>query len=342
MNFLSDNAAPAHPLILQALSDVDSVDNHGYGDDAQTLALTQELSALFETQVTVFPVVTGTAANALAMATLCPPHGAILCHRDAHLETDECGAPEFFTAGAKLRAIAGDAGKLTPDGLREALATYHDMVHMVVPKVLSITQSSELGRVYQPEEVRALADAAKTRRLFVHMDGARFANAVAALGCAPGDITWKAGVDVLSFGATKNGALAAEAVVFFDADLACDFEFRRKRSGHLLSKLHYVSAQLSAYVRGGLWLELAAHANAAAAIVARGAGTRLAYQVEANEVFITLSNAQKASLKAQGFQFYDWGSQTDTLARFVTSWATPLDHCEALAEALNALEDDAV
>jgi threonine aldolase len=338
MNFLSDNAAPAHPHILQALSDVNSVDNHGYGEDGQTQALTQQLSALFETQVTVFPVVTGTAANALAMATLCPPHGAILCHRDAHLETDECGAPEFFTAGAKLRPIAGDAGKLTPETLQEALATYHDMVHMVVPHVLSITQSSELGRVYQPEEVKALVDVAKSRRLFCHMDGARFANAVAALGCRPAEITWKAGIDVLSFGATKNGALAAEAVVFFDPNLSRDFEFRRKRSGHLLSKLQYVSAQLSAFVRDGLWLELAAHANAAAAVVARGAGKRLAYPVEANEAFITLSDAQKAVLKAQGFDFYDWGSQTDTLARFVTSWATPLDHCEALAKALQTLD----
>lgn len=338
MNFLSDNAAPAHPKILQALSDVNSVDNHGYGDDAQTQALTQQLSALFETQVTVFPVVTGTAANALAMATLCPPHGAILCHRDAHLETDECGAPEFFTAGAKLRAIPGDAGKLTPEALQETLATYHDMVHMVVPHVLSITQSSEVGRVYQPKEVRALVDVAKSRKLYCHMDGARFANAVAALGCSPAELTWKAGIDVLSFGATKNGALAAEAVVFFDPNLARDFEFRRKRSGHLLSKLHYVSAQLSAYVRGDLWLELAAHANAGAAILARGAGKRLAYPVEANEAFVTLSDAQKAALKTQGFQFYDWGSQTDTLARFVTSWATPLDHCEALAKALHTLD----
>lgn len=334
MNFLSDNAAGAHPSVLAALSRVNALENHGYGEDTETQALTKRLSDVFEKDLAVFPVVTGTAANALAMATLCPPHGAILCHGDAHLETDECGAPEFFTAGAKLRAVAGEAGKLTPEALCETLATYHDMVHMVVPSVLSITQSSELGRVYTPSEIGALTAAAKQKSLFCHMDGARFANAVAALGCTPAQATWKAGIDVLSFGATKNGALAAEAVVFFDQSLARDFEFRRKRSGHLLSKLHFVSAQLNAYLAGDLWLSLARHANQGAAVIARGAGSRLVYPVEANEVFVTLSAAQKGALRKDGFHFYDWGSQTDTLVRFVTSWTTPLAHCNALSQAL--------
>lgn len=337
MNFLSDNAAPAHPKILEALTRVNAAANHGYGEESETAALTAQMRDVFECDLTVFPVVTGTAANALAMATLCPPHGAILCHGDAHLETDECGAPEFYTAGAKLRALPGHEGKLRPEDVAQALRSYHDMVHMVVPTVLSITQSSEMGRVYTPLEVAALADVAASRKMHVHMDGARFANAVSALGCRPADVTWKAGVDVLSFGATKNGALAAEAVIFFNQDLVRDFEFRRKRAGHLLSKLHYVSAQLSAYLENDLWLELAAHANAQAAVIAAAAGSRLAYRAQANEVFIHLSDTQKQEIRESGFEFYDWGYEGEGLARFVTAWSTPPGHAAALAKALLAL-----
>lgn len=334
MNFLSDNAAPAHPKILDALVRVNAADNHGYGEESETAALMARLRDVFECELKVFPVVTGTAANALAMATLCPPHGAILCHGDAHLETDECGAPEFYTAGAKLRAIPGDKGKLLPGHVAQCLRTYHDMVHMVVPTVLSITQSSELGRVYSAGEVAALAQVAAAKNMHVHMDGARFANAVAALGCSPADITWRAGVDVLSFGATKNGALAAEAVIFFNQDLVRDFEFRRKRAGHLLSKLHYVSAQLNAFLEGDLWLSLAAHANAQAAAIAAAAGPRCAYRADANEVFIHLSDTEKQNIRESGFEFYDWGYEGEGLARFVTAWSTPQEHTAALAETL--------
>lgn len=336
MNFLSDNAAGAHPDILASLSRVNDVDNHGYGDEAETKALEMRLQEVFETSsLAVYPVITGTAANALAMATLCPPHGAILCHSAAHLETDECGAPEFFTAGAKLRLVEGEGGKITPEALERTLSSYIDMVHMVVPHVVSITQSSEFGRVYSPDEIAALSDVAKRRGLRLHMDGARFANGVAALGCSPADMTWRAGIDVLCLGATKNGAIAAEAVIFFNKDLAKDFEFRRKRGGHLLSKLHYISAQLNAYFGDNLWLNLASHANDMAAIVAKGALNTLAYDVEANEVFVRLNDAQKQDLRAQGFQFYDWGSQSDDLARFVTSWNTQEKDAEALAKALD-------
>lgn len=336
MNFLSDNASAAHPAILDALIRVNEIENHGYGDESETRRLKTVLSDVFETQVWVYPVVTGTAANALTMATLCPPHGAIVCHSDAHLETDECGAPEFFTSGSKVKAIPGEGGKLTPDALDQTLGQYHDMVHMVVPSVLSITQSTEWGLVYSSQEVSALCDIAKRNNLFCHMDGARFANAVAHLNAAPSQITWRSGIDVLSFGATKNGAIAAEAVVFFNEELVRDFEFRRKRSGHLLSKQHYVSAQLNAYLEDGLWLDLARHSNAAASQIADAAGLKLHYPAQANEVFVGLSADEKSALRAQGFAFYDWGAKSDDLARFVMSWTTKQKDTDALSAALRA------
>lgn len=337
MNFLSDNTAGAHPAILAALSAVNETDNHGYGAEAETRALNDALSTLFETQVWAFPVVTGTAANALIMATLCPPHGAILCHSDAHLETDECGAPEFYTAGAKLKSVSGKDGKMTPDDLAAALAGYHDMVHMVVPTVFSLTQSTELGRVYSIDEISALCALAKSRGLFCHMDGARFANAAAHLGCTPAQMTWRSGIDALSFGATKNGALAAEVAIFFKEDLVRDFEFRRKRSGHLLSKQHFVSAQLKAYLADDLWLSLAQRSNALAKQIAQAAGEKLRYPTQANEVFITLCDTSKEQLRQQGFAFYDWGAATDSLGRFVTSWNTDASSVDLLSKALKEL-----
>lgn len=334
MNFLSDNTAGAHPAILSALSAVNNIDNHAYGDEAATHALNDTLSELFETQVWAFPVVTGTAANALIMASLCPPHGAILCHSDAHMETDECGAPEFFTAGAKLKSVPGTDGKMTPDDLAAALAGYHDMVHMVVPSVFSLTQSSELGRVYSVAEVSALCSVAKDKGLFCHMDGARFANAMSHLDCSAAEMTWRNGIDALSFGATKNGALAAEVAIFFNHDLVRDFEFRRKRSGHLLSKQHFVSAQINAYLADGLWLSLARHSNGLAEQIAQAAGEKLRYPTQANEVFITLCDDQKERLRQQGFAFYDWGAANDRLGRFVTSWKTDASSANLLSKAL--------
>src|SRR6185312_1799022 len=247
----------------------------------------------------VFPVATGTAANALALAALTPPWGAIYCHEAAHIQSDECGAPEFFAAGAKLLPLAGEDAKLMPATVEAALLE-RGVVHHVQPSALSISQATEAGTLYRPAEIAALGALARRHGLALHMDGARFANAVAALGCAPADLTWRAGVDALSFGATKNGALAAEAVIFFDPAKAADLAYRRKRAGHLFSKMRFLSAQLDAYLADGLWLRNARHANAMAARLGQGLarlpGARLVHPVEANEVFVELAEASIAAL----------------------------------------------
>lgn len=328
MNFLSDNAYGAYPEILKALVDAAEGPAQSYGGDPLSEAVQDELSAVFEKNVAAFPVISGTAANALAIATLCPPHGAIFCHAEAHIAVDECGAPEFFTHGAKLVPLEGTDGKVTPAGLERALTHFlKGFVHHAQPAVLSLTQSTELGTAYTPGEIVELSTTAKAHGLKVHMDGARFANAQAGLGCSAADITWKAGVDVLSFGATKNGALGAEAVVFFDPKDVRDFEYRRKKSGHLISKMRFVSAQLAAYLKDGLWLRRAAIANTAATRLAEGLaglpGVEIVHPVDANAVFVRLPEGMAARLREDGAQFYDWGPPADRLIRLVTSFATP-------------------
>ena len=337
MDFTSDNAYGAAPPILEALIAASGGAAPAYGDDALTARLQQHFSKLFERDVAIFPVVTGTAANCLALATLVPPHGAILCHESAHIEDDECGAPEFFTHGAKLVRVGGRDGKLTPGGLEEALTRYRlGDVHQVQPAALSVAQPTEAGTCYRADEIAALARVAHARRMAVHMDGARFANAVAFLGASPADVTWRAGVDALSFGATKGGALAAEAVVFFDPKLAGDLVFRRKKSGHLLSKMRFVSAQLHAYLADDLWLKLARRANALAEILARGfesvPGATLAHPVEANAVFVWLPDAVVAHLRAEGASFYGWSASQGgrTMIRLITSFATQEEDIERL------------
>jgi threonine aldolase len=336
VRFYSDNTASACPEILAALSAV----NHGrakaYGDDEWTQRLDGALGQYFGTQVKAFAVSTGTAANSLSLATLSPPYGAIYAHEEAHIINDECGAPEFFSSGARLVIVGGPNGKLTPETLRESLDSHPVSVHSNQPAAVSITQATEVGTAYRPDEIAALTDFAHRRNLKVHMDGARFANAVEFLGCSPADVTWRAGVDVLSFGATKNGALAAEAVVFFNRDLVRDFELRRKRAGHLISKSRYVSAQLLAYVEGDLWLRNAARANAFARQIGAAAGDALLYPVEANELFLQLGNSGKQRLRDAGFEFYDWGSETSGKARFVVSWDQPESDVIALCRALPA------
>jgi threonine aldolase len=259
--FKSDNTAPVAPQILDALREANTGFARGYGDDPLSEQLDARFSTLFERPVRVFPVTTGTAANALALATLVPPYGAVLTHSEGHIVRDECGAPEFMSGGARLMLIEGIGAKVTAAALGGVLDANPTSVHTVQPRALSITQATELGTVYRPDELAALCTLAHSRGLAVHMDGARFANAVASLGCSPAEATWRAGVDVLSFGATKNGAMAAEAVVFFKPELIADFEFRRKRAAHLISKMRYISAQLLAYIEDDLWLTLAAHAN---------------------------------------------------------------------------------
>jgi threonine aldolase len=307
-----------------------------YGGDEITQALSAVADEVFGTQVTIFPVTTGTAANALALSQIVPPYGAVYCHDTAHIVTDECGAPEFFTGGAKMMGLPAADGKIKPEQVASAIAFAQDMgVHHVKPGALSLSQATEWGTVYELTEVAALAAVARQHGLPVHMDGARFANALVRLGCTAAEATWKSGVDILSLGATKNGALCAEAVVFFNRGQARDFERRRKQAGHLWSKLRFVSAQLLAYFENELWLVNARHANAMASALARGlrgvAGASLLQSVDANEVFVALPEATVAALERQGFGFYRWPlcvTSQGVAIRLVTSYATPQAHVD--------------
>jgi len=334
VRFYSDNTATACPEILAAITEANQGLAVAYGDDPWTQRLDAVLGGFFGAGVRAFAVATGTAANALSLATLCPPYGGIYSHEQAHIATDECGAPGFFTGGAQLALVRGEHGKLLPATFAAALSARPVDVHSVQPAALSLTQATELGTVYRREEIAELCRLAHGRGLKVHMDGARFANALAFLDCHPADITWRAGVDVLSFGATKNGALAAEAVVFFDSDLVRDFELRRKRAGHLLSKSRYVAAQLLAYVESGVWKRNAERTNRLAQDIGRAAGASLLHPVEANEVFVKLGVQRRQGLRAAGFEFYDWGAEAAGEARFVVSWDQPEADVPALCAAL--------
>jgi threonine aldolase len=340
-SFASDNVAPAAPEVMAALARVNQGSVHSYGDDPETRRLATMARERFETELTIFPVATGTAANALALAVLAPPFGAIYCHEAAHVNTDECGAPEFYTGGAKLLPFASPDGKLSAGQLGAPIAHAREMgVHHVVPAAISISQATEWGTVYGPEELRTLTAAAHQHGLRVHMDGARFANAVAHLGCTPAEASWKSGIDVLTLGATKNGALAAEAVIFFNPDMAHDFELRRKRAGHLWSKLRYLSAQLCAYLENDLWLRHGRHANALATRLAQGLtqrGITLVQAVEANEVFAVMTVKMITALRAQGFEFYEWPAarvDNQPIVRLVTAYDMAPTDIDALLAAI--------
>ena len=333
MRFFSDNAASVHPAVLEAMSTCNRVDT-AYDGDAISTSLDTVMSDLFETDVTALWVATGTAANSLALASLCPPYGSVLCHRDAHIQNDECGAPEFYTHGAKLALIDGDGAKVTADALKAKLAATPGGVHWAQPHALSITNATEYGRVYAPDEVAALGEIAKAQGLGFHMDGARFANAIVTLGCAPADVTWRAGIDVLSFGFTKNGGMSAECLVYFDRDKAKGVAERRKRAGHLLSKGRYMAAQIVALLQDGVWLDNARAANAGAQKLGAACGARLFQPVEANEVFARMTPDEAARLRAQGFDFYDWAEGE---VRFVVSWDQPAAEIDAFAAAIAAL-----
>jgi threonine aldolase len=334
MRFFSDNAAAACPEVMAAIAAANRLDT-AYDGDAWSRRLNGAFSDLFGTEVEALWVATGTAANSLALAALCPPYGSILCHRDAHIQTDECGAPEFYTLGAKLLLGEGEGAKLTPDIVTALLATVRDDVHQVQPHALSITNATEYGCVYTPDETAALGDLAKTRGLGFHLDGARFANAVASLGCAPADLTWRTGVDALSFGFVKNGGLGAECLIYFNKELAAATRIRRKRAGHLLSKGRYLAAQILAMLEGDVWLRNARAANDGATRLAEAAGAeRLLLPVQANEVFIRVSADEAAALRGQGFDFYDWGPGE---ARLVTCWDSDAAQIDALAAAIRAL-----
>lgn len=336
MQFFSDNATPVCPEVMAAIAAADQAD-FGYDGDAWSGRLDQAFSALFDAPVKALWVTTGTAANGIALACLCPPYGGVICHEEAHIVVDECGAPGFYTHGAALMTLPGSGAKLSPDAVKDRLGAIRPHVHQVPARAISITQASEYGLAYTPDEVAALGAVARDHGLGLHMDGARFANAVAFLGCHPADLTWRAGVDIVSFGCVKNGGMIGEAIVFFGAqaqDRAAQAERWRKRGGHLLSKGRYLAAQLLAIVEGDLWLSNARAANAAARSLADAASGRLLHPVETNELFIRLTHDEAARLRAAGFDFYDWG---EGAARLVTNWSQDKDGVQPMAEALKAL-----
>ncbi|MBL8424457.1 MAG: low specificity L-threonine aldolase [Candidatus Accumulibacter phosphatis] len=322
-HFASDNYAGICPEALAALLAANDGHVRSYGDDEWTLQAADRLRELFETDCDVYFVFNGTAANSLALAALCQSYHSVICHHLAHVETDECGAPEFFSNGAKLLAVGGEQGKLTPAALVEAVTRRSD-IHHPKPKVVTVTQATEVGTVYRPDELRALADAAHERGLRVHMDGARFANAVAGLGLSPAEMTWRAGVDVLCFGGTKMGLPVGEAVVFFDRRLAEDFSYRCKQAGQLASKMRFLSAPWLGILENGTWLRHAAHANAMARRLAAGvaevAGLPALFPVDANGVFVRLPGRIEEGLRERGWLFYNFIGAGG--ARFMCGWDT--------------------
>jgi len=340
MRFASDNWFGAAPQIMDAVVQANGGIAAAYGDDEGNRRVEARLAEIFEHEVRVFPVITGTAANALSLSLLTPPWGAIFCHASAHVIADECGATELHSGGAKLIGIEGEGSKIDPAGLIRALEGHiAGNAHQVQPAALSITQATELGQVYRPDEIRSLTRIARSRGMRVHMDGARFTNALVSGTATPAELTWKAGVDVLSFGATKNGALGAEAVVLFDTGLAEALRYRRMRGGHLVSKGRFIAAQLEAYLKDDLWLGLARHANAMARRLADGIEgspvARLAYPVPANEVFAILRRDADARLKAAGSIYHEWiwdkpadMGEDEIMIRLVTAFATEQDEVD--------------
>jgi threonine aldolase len=333
MRFVSDNAAAAHPKVIESIVESNRLDT-AYDGDEWSRRLDGAFSDLFETEVRAFWVTTGTAANCLALAALCPPYRGIFCHREAHIETDEAGAPGFFTGGAKLILLDGPGAKIDANLVTAGCERIWKDVHQVQPAAISITNATEYGRVYPAAEVAELGRLAAERGFGLHRDGARLANALATTGESPADATWRAGVHSLSFGFIKNGGLNAEALILFRTELADEIAVRRKRAGHLLSKGRMLAAQILAMLEDDLWLDNARVANAAAQKLASAAPQRLVYPVEANEVFFNVTAEESAALRAQGFDFYDWRAGE---IRLVTSWDQPGEAIEQLGAAIAAL-----
>lgn len=337
MDFLSDNAAGVHESVLAAIAAAAPAQPMGYDSDPWSARLDAAFSALFETPVRAFAVPSGTAANALSLACLVPPWGGVLAHAQAHVEADEAGAVAFFAHGATHILVEAPHGKLSVEALDAVMARRRGDVHQVQPAALTLTNATESGTVYAPAEVAALAGWARARGLGVHMDGARLANAVAHLGCTPAEISWRAGVDILSFGCIKNGGMSAEAIVVFRPGLADTLPVRRKRAGMMPSKGRFAAAQVLALVESGAWFANARAANAGAARLAAAAPHRLLHPVEANALFVRLSAAEKAALRAEGFAFYDWEADGPDAARLVVRWDQDAAVIEALAARLAAL-----
>lgn len=340
MFFTSDNASGVPPQIMAALARANDGYAMPYGNDAIMARLRDRIREVFEApEAAVYLVASGTAANSLSIASYCPPWGAIFCHTHAHIAEDECGAPEFFTHGAKLVLVSGDHGRIAPEALAQALASTGGSVHGVQKGMLSLTNVTEAGTVYTPAQIAALTALAHAEGLPCHLDGARFANALVATGASPAEMTWKAGIDVVSLGGTKNGLINVEAVVFFDPAKAWEFELRRKRGGHLLSKGRYLAAQVEAWLEDGLWLDLARHANAMGARLAEGIvavpGASLFQPVEANILFPQWNIGTHVRLQTAGAAYYEVPApEAHEAARLVTSWATTEGDVDAFLAAL--------
>ena len=336
IKFASDNVAGACPEVLDAVLKANDGDSTPYGNDQISADLQKKFSELFEKDVIVFPTASGTAANALALATMTPSYGNIYCHKLSHINTDECGAPEFYTGGGKLVTLNGINGKITPEELDKAI-TGKGIVHHTQPASVSITQVCETGEVYQLDEIKQISEVAHKHNLHMHMDGARFANALTSLNCTPAEMTWKSGIDVLSFGATKNGCLAAEAIIFFNKDLVGNIAFLMKRAGHLLSKMRFVSAQLDAYISNDVWLKNARHANKMGKKLSEGLAKhnsiKLAYPTEANEVFAKFPRNMIEHLNSEGYKMNE-DELDGKAARLVAAWNTQDSDVDQLLETL--------
>ena len=324
VKFASDNVAGACPEVLDAIIKANDGDSTPYGNDQISTELQDKFSEIFEKEVIVFPTASGTAANALALATMTPSFGNVYCHKLSHINTDECGAPEFYTGGGKLVTLNGVKGKITAEELDQAISG-KGIVHHTQPSSVSITQVCETGEVYQLDEIKKISEVTHKHNLNIHMDGARFANALVSLNATPAEMTWKSGIDVLSFGATKNGCIAAEAIIFFKKDLVGNVAFLMKRAGHLLSKMRFVSAQLDAYISNDVWLRNAKHANKMGKKLSDGlkdhSDINLAYPTEANEVFATFPRNKIDHLNSEGYQINEdeWDGKA---VRLVAAWNT--------------------
>ena len=337
VKFASDNVAGACPEVLDALMKANEGDSAPYGNDDYSKVLQEKFSEIFEKEVIVYPTASGTAANALALSTMTPVFGNIYCHKLAHINTDECGAPEFYTGGAKLIPLTGINGKITPEELEKNISGT-GIVHHTQPSSVSITQVCETGEVYELDEIKKIADVAHKHKLNMHMDGARFANALVALNCTPAEMTWKSGIDVLSFGATKNGCIAAEAIIFFKPELVGNISFLMKRAGHLLSKMRFVSAQLDAYISNVVWLKNAKQANKMGKKLSDGLvkhnSIKLAYPTQANEVFAKFPREMIEHLNSLGYKMNE--DELDGQAvRLVAAWNTQNSDVESFLESIN-------
>lgn len=347
MNFKSDNIGPVSPEIMQAIIDANNGNQSSYGADVYSVELQKKLSELFDKDVVVYLTSTGSAANSLALSALVEPYETVYCNSESHIYTDECGAPELYTGGARLTLVdSDDNGKIKPNVLKEKIL--HSLSlrpHGQKPGCISITQSTECGTVYSIEELTKIRDVAKEYKVPIHMDGARFANSLIALNCKPAEMTWKAGVDVLSFGATKNGAMCAEAIVFFNHQYAENFDYLHKRSGQLMSKMRFFACQFLAYLKEDLWLANAKQANLMAQQLVKVFAKhdiKLGYPADANELFVMLPNELVEHLKASNCEFYDWStSKVKTgMYRFVTSCFTSNTHITELGMCLNSYMND--